>query len=118
MTIVGVTDHDVRRFATMTVDVCCKAVEIGGQRKRLTKAEFSVLELLTRRPGALFSRSQIMDAVYGHDEGYYSDRTVDSHIKRIRKQGIPGIICHHGSGYCWEDGKPAPKLCDHCGAPI
>lgn len=127
--------HDLRHFKTMTVDMCCKAVEIDGMRRRTTKGEFAILATLTRRPGVLFTRDQLLEAVYGRDAGYYLDRTVDSHIKRMRKQGITGIITHYGSGYCWEDQvfeknpnglygqrltTPVckPRCCDHCGAPI
>lgn len=131
------TAHEIRQFKTMTLDLCCKAVEIGDVRHRLTYSEFAIVELLTRRPGALFSRQRIMDAMYGEGAGNFTERTVDSHIKRIRAQGITGIICHYRTGYCWEDrvtersGKPgasprektaaaviSPRCCAHCGAPI
>ncbi len=90
--------HEIRRFKTLSLDICCKAVEIGAVRKRLTSSEFAIMDMLTRRPGVLFSRAQLMDAMYGIDAGYYTDRTVDSHIKRIRKQGVSGIISHYRSG--------------------
>lgn len=128
--------HDIRQFKTLTLDMCCKSVEIGDMRQRLTVGEFAILELFTRRPGVLFSRQQIMDAVFGTAAGYYTDRVCDSHIKRLRKQGVVGIVTHHGSGYCWEDQPPAPskragthtrpkmtivpkiQTCSHCGAPF
>ncbi len=128
--------HDIRRFNTLTLDLCCKAVEIGNTRLRLSVGEFAMLEQLTRRPGVLYSRQLLMDVMFGEGEGDFGDRIVDSHIKRMRKQGITGIITHYGSGYCWEDriidknvtgsyGSRAhtrtpekPRLCDHCGAPI
>ena len=128
--------HDLRRFTTLTLDLCCKALEVGTIRQRLSVSEFAILDLLTRRPGVLFSRSQIMDAIFGNEAGYYTDRTCDSHIKRLRKQGVPGLMTHYGSGYYWEDRQaeptrragtdtrkptaitPKPALCSHCGAPI
>ena len=128
--------HDLRRFKTLTLDLCCKAIEIGGFRQRLSVSQFAVMDLFTRRPGVLFSRQQIMDAIFGNEAGYYTDRTCDSHIKMLRRQGVTGIVTHYGSGYCWEDRVPAathragmntrlktviepkPKLCNYCGAPI
>jgi two-component system response regulator ChvI len=51
----------------------------------LTVTEFLILETLARRPGHVKSRDQLMDAAYD-DQVYVDDRTIDSHIKRLRKK--------------------------------
>jgi two-component system, OmpR family, response regulator ChvI len=61
----------------------------GGDGRRgdvaLTVTEFMILETLAARPGFVKSRDQLMDAAYSHDV-YVDDRTIDSHIKRLRKK--------------------------------
>ena len=51
----------------------------------LTVTEFLLVETLAREPGHVKSRNQLMDAAYGH-RAYVDDRTVDSHVKRIRRK--------------------------------
>ena len=51
----------------------------------LTVTEFLILQALAQRPGHVKSRDQLMDAAYG-DSIYVDDRTIDSHIKRLRKK--------------------------------
>ena len=51
----------------------------------LTVTEFEILKALAQRPGHVKSRDQLLDAAYG-DGGYVDDRTIDSHIKRLRKK--------------------------------
>ena len=56
-----------------------------GEAVSLTVTEFLLLKALARRPGHVKSRNQLMDAAYG-DQIYVDDRTIDSHVKRIRKK--------------------------------
>jgi two-component system, OmpR family, response regulator ChvI len=56
-----------------------------GQRVTLTVTEFLILKSLAQRPGHVKSRDQLLDAAYD-DNIYVDDRTIDSHIKRIRKK--------------------------------
>ncbi len=56
-----------------------------GRPVVLTVTEFLILEALARRPGHVKSRDQLMDAAYD-DQVYVDDRTIDSHIKRLRKK--------------------------------
>lgn len=56
-----------------------------GRAAILTVTEFLILEALARRPGHVKSRDQLMDAAYD-DQVYVDDRTIDSHIKRLRKK--------------------------------
>ena len=56
-----------------------------GEPVTLTVTEFLILHALSQRPGFVKSRDQLMDAAYD-DQVYVDDRTIDSHIKRIRKK--------------------------------
>ena len=56
-----------------------------GQPVALTVTEFLILQSLAARPGHVKSRDQLMDAAYGENV-YVDDRTIDSHIKRLRKK--------------------------------
>ncbi len=57
----------------------------GGQLVTLTVTEFLILQALAQRPGYVKSRDHLMDAAYD-DQIYVDDRTIDSHIKRLRKK--------------------------------
>ena len=56
-----------------------------GEALSLTVTEFLLLKALAQHPGHVKSRNQLMDAAYG-DQIYVEDRTIDSHVKRIRKK--------------------------------
>jgi len=60
-------------------------VTVFGEAADLTSTEFKLLEFLARRPGIVFSRNQILDGVFGDDSMVY-DRTVDAHIKSLRRK--------------------------------
>ncbi len=70
----------------------------------LTVTEFLILEALAQRPGVVKSRNQLMDVAY-HDDIFVDDRTIDSHIKRIRRKfrvvdpQFDGIETLYGAGY-------------------
>ena len=51
----------------------------------LTVTEFLILQALAMRPGVVKSRNALMDAAYD-DQVYVDDRTIDSHVKRLRKK--------------------------------
>ncbi len=62
-----------------------RQVTVNGIILRLTPTEFDLLKLMIKRPGRVFSRNELIDQVQGYSfEGY--DRTVDSHIKNLRKK--------------------------------
>ncbi len=75
----------------------------------LTVTEFLILEALAQRPGVIKSRNQLMDAAYP-DDVFVDDRTVDSHIKRMRRkfkavdQQFDSIATLYGAGYSFSDG--------------
>jgi two-component system, OmpR family, response regulator BaeR len=58
---------------------------LGGRDLGLTAVEFQLLKVLVSRPGRIFTRDQLMDAMY-RDTRVVADRTVDSHIKKLRKK--------------------------------
>ena len=60
-------------------------VKWKGQDVTLTVTEFLLLQALAQRPGVVKSRDQLMDVAY-EDQVYVDDRTIDSHIKRLRKK--------------------------------
>ncbi len=70
----------------------------------LTVTEFMILEALAQRPGVVKSRNQLLDVAY-HDDVYVDDRTIDSHIKRIRRKfravdgAFDAIETLYGVGY-------------------
>ena len=81
-----------------------------GKVVNLTVTEFMLVETLARRPGHVKSRDQLMDEAYG-DSIYVDDRTIDSHIKRIRKkfkqtgEEFELIETVYGVGYRYKDGE-------------
>jgi two-component system response regulator ChvI len=76
----------------------------GGGALSLTVTEFLILRALVRYPGHVKSRAQLMEEAYPHD-AYVSERTIDSHIKRLRKKlcavepEFSQIETVHGLGY-------------------
>ena len=75
-----------------------------GKDVSLTVTEFMILETLAHRPDVVKSRNQLMDAAY-QDDVYVDDRTIDSHIKRLRRkfrqvdQDFDAIDTLYGAGY-------------------
>jgi len=74
----------------------------------LTVAEYNLIKSLAKYPGVVKDRNQLMDAMYG-DSVYVDDRTIDSHIKRLRKKfksydpTFDQIRTRYGSGYSWRE---------------
>ena len=69
----------------LTLDPNRHVCNWDGNPVRLTVTEFLILQSLAQRPGYVKSRDQLMDAAYD-DQIYVDDRTIDSHIKRLRKK--------------------------------
>ena len=78
-------DKQVIRRASLTLDPMRHACMWNGDNVTLTVTEFLILQALATRPGFVKSRDALMDAAYD-DQVYVDDRTIDSHIKRIRKK--------------------------------
>lgn len=74
--------------------------------EKLTTTEFLIVKELAKRPGIIKERAQLMDIAY-KDNTDIEDRTIDSHVKRIRKkfkkidQSFSAIETRYGSGYRW-----------------
>jgi len=79
-----------------------------GKPVRLTVTEFLILQCLAQRPGFVKSRDNLMDAAYD-DQVYVDDRTIDSHIKRLRKKfklvddNFEAIETLYGVGYRYRE---------------
>lgn len=69
----------------LEMDPARHRVRWGERDVTLTVTEFLILESLARRPGVVKTRDQLMDAAYS-DDTYVDDRTIDSHIKRLRRK--------------------------------
>ena len=88
----------------LEMDPARHRVSWKGDDVTLTVTEFLILEALAQRPGFVKSRDQLMDAAY-QDDVYVDDRTIDSHIKRLRRKfrqvdsDFRGIETLYGVGY-------------------
>jgi two-component system response regulator ChvI len=80
----------------------------NGRDVTLTVTEFMILEALAQRPGVVKTRNQLLDIAY-QDDVYVDDRTIDSHIKRMRRKmravdpEFDGIETLYGVGYKFQD---------------
>ena len=80
---------------------------IGGKDLNLTAVEFQLFKVLADHPGRIYTREQLMDAMY-RDQRVVGDRTVDSHIKKIRRKITAVLpdreVVHsiYGLGYKYE----------------
>jgi two-component system response regulator ChvI len=80
----------------------------GGRDVSLTVTEFLILEALAQRPGVVKTRNQLLDVAY-NDDVYVDDRTIDSHIKRIRRKfrvvdtQFDSIETLYGVGYRFDE---------------
>ena len=77
-------DSKIQR-GQITIDRTRHKVTVGKKEISLTLTEFKLLEFMARRPGAVFSRARILDAVAGQDT-IACDRTVDAHVKSLRQK--------------------------------
>ena len=76
--------EDRVRHGDITIDRVAHRVKRGGKEVHLGPTEFRLLDYLMQHPGRVFSREQLLDAVWGSDV-YVEARTVDVHIGRLRK---------------------------------
>ncbi len=92
----------------LTMDPLRHAVKWKGKDVSLTVTEFLLLQALAQRPGFVKSRDQLMDVAYD-DQVYVDDRTIDSHIKRLRKKmrmaddDFSAIETLYGIGYRYNE---------------
>jgi two-component system response regulator BaeR len=92
----------------LVLDEASWRASLDGQPLELTAVEFKLLSVLASQPGRIYSREQLMDAMY-RDERIVADRTVDSHVKKLRRKLAEAAPDHelihsvYGVGYCYED---------------
>jgi two-component system response regulator BaeR len=98
---------DAPQDAGLTLDESGYKATLAGKELGLTAVEFELLKVLFAHPGRIYTREQLMDAMY-RDQRVVADRTVDSHVKKIRKK-ISAVlpdreIVHsvYGLGYKYE----------------
>ncbi len=101
-------DDTVIRRGQLLLDSNRHACSWKGEPVRLTVTEFLILHALAKRPGFVKSRDNLMDIAYD-DQVYVDDRTIDSHIKRLRKKfrksdkDFDGIETLYGIGYKYKE---------------
>ena len=99
---------EVMKRGRLALDSARHLCTWAGEAVQLTVTEFLILENLARRPGHVKSRDQLMDAAYD-DNIYVDDRTIDSHIKRLRRKfklvddDFAAIETLYGLGYRFKE---------------
>ena len=99
---------NIIKHGKLVLDSLQLECEWNGQSlpEKLTTTEFIIVKELAKRPGIIKERAQLMDIAY-KDNNDIEDRTIDSHVKRIRKkfkkvdQNFSAIETRYGSGYRW-----------------
>lgn len=107
--------REVLDFGGLTIDLNGHKVLVNDEEVNLTASEFKLLTTLSRYPGRVYSRMELVEKVLGYDfEGY--ERTIDSHVKNLRAKigddprNPRWIYTVHGVGYRFEvprDGESA-----------
>jgi DNA-binding response OmpR family regulator len=98
----------ILKAGSLELDRTSCRVRLDNQALSLTATEFRLLEFLMSRPGVVFSREQLLDAVWGHDRAV-TDRTVDVYVLRLRQKiesesGSPALIRSvRGFGYSFNE---------------
>ena len=106
--VVGEKGRHLLERGALTMDPMRHAVTWKDSEISLTVTEFVLLQALAQRPGFVKSRDQLMDVAYD-DQIYVDDRTIDSHIKRLRKKmravdsQFSCIETLYGVGYRYSD---------------
>jgi len=105
----GAADQEeVFEFRGLRIDFKSYEVTVDGRTISLSPTEFRLLRFLSRNPGRVYSREQILDRVWG-DEAFVEPRTVDVHVRRLRAQiekdlNSPNyIVTVRGAGYKFVD---------------
>lgn len=101
------SDNDKPEDNIVQLDNDSHRVHAGGNTTDLTSIEYHLLATLSAYPGRIFSRDQLMNHIY-QDHRIVSDRTIDSHIKKLRKKLRELVPAHelihsvYGAGYRYE----------------
>lgn len=99
--------ENVIKLPGLVINKSSREVLVNGQEVALTPKEFDLFWFLAKNPGKVFTREQLLSAIWGYD--YYGDlRTVDTHVKRVREKaernggGSYHIYTAWGVGYKFE----------------
>jgi two-component system OmpR family response regulator len=102
----------VLKVGELSIDVEKRMARISGEAVELTSTEFDLLKTMAQHPGRVYSRMKLLDEIQGDSyEGY--ERTIDSHIKNLRKKIEPDpnhprhIITVYGVGYKLQENSDA-----------
>lgn len=104
----GEADERVLEAGRLRLDLRRYQAHWAGAPVALTVTEFTLLQALARHPGHVKSRAQLLQEAYPND-AYVSDRTIDSHVKRLRKKlaeadpSFDPIETIYGLGYRWRE---------------
>jgi len=97
--------EDIRNFGDFSIDLLKHKISYKGREVKLTSIEFDIVEFLSRSPGRVWSREQILDNVWKEGK-FIIDRAVDVHVRGLRKK--LGVADHYvetvrGVGYRFKD---------------
>ena len=100
------TPSNAIRVGRVQMDVDRHRTTVGNEEINLTATEFRLLRVLLDRPGVVFTRTKLVESAYPGNH-YVSDRTLDSHIRRIRRKlrdvGLDPIETVHGVGFRYKE---------------
>ncbi|MEE9618038.1 MAG: response regulator transcription factor [Anaerolineae bacterium] len=100
----GLAPPAILRGGDVVLDREAHTVTASGREVSLTPTEFNLLEVLMSTPGRAFTRAELLDRVLG-DEAYVFDRTIDAHVKNLRRKIEPDparprhVVTVRGVGY-------------------
>lgn len=93
-------DNPVQRIGPLTIDRRTRTISVNGNEVPCTPKEYAIAEFLARDPGAVITRQELLDAVWGPN-WYGSTKMIDVHVASLRKKlGVANIIeTHRGIGF-------------------
>jgi two-component system, OmpR family, response regulator RegX3 len=93
-------DDQVQQIGPLTIDRRTRSVSVNGDEVPCTPKEYAIVEFLARDPGAVITRQELLDAVWGSN-WYGSTKMIDVHVASLRKKlGDPALIeTHRGIGF-------------------
>src|SRR3954451_22587318 len=93
------TDNERLRIGTLVIDPATREVLYADENLHLTPTEFDLLSRLALTPHVVYGRRRLLEQVWGYRDGS-GERTVDSHVRSIRRKLDPSVIrTVHGIGY-------------------
>jgi DNA-binding response OmpR family regulator len=102
------TDSETIRADRLVIDVAKRSVELDGIPIQLTYVEFEILRILASRPGRVYTRQALLQALWGGSD-YREPRTIDVHVRHLREKLEPDsrrpefILTVRGVGYRFRD---------------